>query len=69
MRFKTPTKSTTNLPNILGVLSAMQSTKTIERNARTSKRRTDDEMEAVRVRRGKLNKVQRQARHNWESAE
>ncbi|WEM05598.1 hypothetical protein [Pseudomonas rhodesiae] len=47
----------------------MQSTKTIERNTRTSKRRTDDEMEAVRVRRGKLNKVQRQARHNWESAE
>ena len=47
----------------------MQSTQTVQRNARTTKRRTDDEMEAVRVRRGKLNKVQRQARPTWESAE
>ncbi|WP_161799324.1 hypothetical protein [Pseudomonas fildesensis] len=48
----------------------MQSTQTIERNTRTSKRRTDDEMEAVRVRRGKLNKVQRQAKRDiWQEAE
>lgn len=47
----------------------MQSTQAVQRTVRTSKRRTDDEMEAVRTRRGKLNKVQRQARHNWESAE
>lgn len=48
----------------------MQSTQTIERNTRTSKRRTDDEMEAVRVRRGKLNKVQRQAKRDiWKETE
>lgn len=47
----------------------MQSTQAVQRNVRTSKRRPEEEMEAVRSRRGKLNKVQRQARHNWESAE
>ncbi|WP_426101436.1 hypothetical protein [Pseudomonas sp. PSPC3-3] len=48
----------------------MQSTQAVQRNAQTSKRRTDDEMEAVRTRRGKLNKVQRQAKRDiWQEAE
>lgn len=47
----------------------MQTTQQVQRNVRTTQRRSDDEMQAVRNRRGKLNKVQRQARHNWESAE
>ncbi|WP_455710194.1 hypothetical protein [Pseudomonas chlororaphis] len=47
----------------------MQFTQVVQRNVRTSKRRSEEEMEVVRTRRGKLNKVQRQARHSWEFAE
>lgn len=47
----------------------MQATQAVQRTTRTKARRTDEEMEVVRTRRGKLNKSQRQARHNWESAE
>jgi len=47
----------------------MHATKPVQRTVRTSPRRSDEEMEVVRTRRGKLNKTQRNARHNWESAE
>ena len=47
----------------------MHATKPVERNVRTVPRRSDEEMEVVRTRRGKLNKSQRTARHNWETAE
>ena len=47
----------------------MHATKSVQRTVRTTPRRSDEEMQAVRARRGKLNKTQRTARHNWESAE
>ncbi|MDD1013876.1 MULTISPECIES: hypothetical protein [Pseudomonas] len=48
----------------------MHATNPVQRTVRTTQRRSDEEMEVVRARRGKLNKTQRQSKRDiWQEAE
>jgi hypothetical protein len=48
----------------------MHATNPVQRTVRNTPRRSDEEMEAVRTRRGKLNKVKRQDKRDiWQEAE